>query len=582
MITTRKAYAENDKLLATLNEVNERVIKDPSKTYLVWEGNRFPNNLTAGFKAPAGCVIDWGDGNVETFKDASTQVNTHTYTDSIKYHLISLSDYTLVNGYAFSTCSGLTSIVIGNGVTSIGNHAFSTCSGLTSIVIGNGVTSIGDRAFYGCSGLTSVTIPDSVTSIGNHAFSTCSGLTSVTIPDSVTSIGERAFSGCSGLTSVTIPDSVTSIGNGAFSGCSGLKTIKILATEPPTIVSSVFAGTSIEKIIVPKSAIDTYKSAAIWLTYADKIVYEIDSSEYENTFWLSGGKQLKGSIDLNNLTTIGNYYALGIDGISNIPLGTSGPFTLKVSSVPEGSNFLIQQRFTQCNNENTYTRVRKTDGNWESIGSALGSYGSGWSVTHNTNTAAIINFTRAEAIKSGCTESGDGTHKIMVPVKALIRCAMNHYSTRACLRVGGVSGTLETNPSYFGIQIEGLPVMDDFLVHIDIKSYSSDAWITLEHTTKTYQCFYNSVYYTKPINGQPNPYYDARPIWVYVPRAGNRAGAITGGAIPEVPDGKIGSASQPVYLTDGVLTPCTYAIEVRGDLPDTPAANTLYFITDEC
>ena len=651
MITTRKAYAENDKLLATLNEVNERVIKDPSKTYLVWEGNRFPNNLTAGFKAPAGCVIDWGDGNVETFKDASTQVNTHTYTDSIKYHLISLSDYTLVNGYAFSTCSGLTSIVIGNGVTSIGIHAFSTCSGLTSIVIGNGVTSIGDKAFYdcsgltsivigngvtsigsyafyacsgltsvtipdsvtsigsyafcgcsglisvmigngvinigkyafyGCSGLTSVTIPDSVTSIGNGAFSGCSGLTSVTIPDSVTSIRGYAFYGCSGLTSVTIPDSVKSMGDRVFYGCSGLKTIKILATEPPTIVSSVFAGTSIEKIIVPKSAIDTYKSAAIWLTYADKIVYEIDSSEYENTFWLSGGKQLKGSIDLNNLTTIGNYYALGIDGISNIPLGTSGPFTLKVSSVPEGSNFLIQQRFTQCNNENTYTRVRKTDGNWESIGSALGSYGSGWSVTHNTNTAAIINFTRAEAIKSGCTESGDGTHKIMVPVKALIRCAMNHYSTRACLRVGGVSGTLETNPSYFGIQIEGLPVMDDFLVHIDIKSYSSDAWITLEHATKTYQCFYNSNYYVKTINGQPNPYYDARPIWVYVPRAGNRAGAITGGAIPEVPDGKIGSASQPVYLTDGVLTPCTYAIEVRGDLPDTPAANTLYFITDEC
>jgi hypothetical protein len=49
---------------------------------------------------------------------------------------------------------------------------------LTSVTIGNGVTSIGDGAFYGCSGLTSVTIPSSVTNLGVLAFSNCSGLTS--------------------------------------------------------------------------------------------------------------------------------------------------------------------------------------------------------------------------------------------------------------------------------------------------------------------------------------------------------------------------------------------------------------------
>ncbi|MBQ6921738.1 MAG: leucine-rich repeat protein [Clostridia bacterium] len=34
---------------------------------------------------------------------------------------------------------------------------FAHCSNLTSITIGNGVTSIGDGAFYNCSSLTSIT-----------------------------------------------------------------------------------------------------------------------------------------------------------------------------------------------------------------------------------------------------------------------------------------------------------------------------------------------------------------------------------------------------------------------------------------
>lgn len=42
---------------------------------------------------------------------------------------------------------------------------------LTSVEIGNAVTSIGDSAFDRCKWLTSVTIPDSVSIIGYMAFS---------------------------------------------------------------------------------------------------------------------------------------------------------------------------------------------------------------------------------------------------------------------------------------------------------------------------------------------------------------------------------------------------------------------------
>ena len=45
--------------------------------------------------------------------------------------------------------SSITSVTIGNSVTSIGSSAFSGCSSLASVTIGNGVTEIGGRAFEG-------------------------------------------------------------------------------------------------------------------------------------------------------------------------------------------------------------------------------------------------------------------------------------------------------------------------------------------------------------------------------------------------------------------------------------------------
>ena len=157
---------------------------------------------------------------------------------------------TSIGDFAFSSCSGLTSITIGSAVTSIGSYAFYGCNGLTSIgpvgsgsdlEIPNNVTSIGSRAFYFCSGLTSVTIPDSVTSIGDdYLFSDCISLTSVTIGNGVTRIGYGDFSNCSGLTSITIGSGVTSIGSSVFYDCSSLTSIISNAKTAPTIKNDTF------------------------------------------------------------------------------------------------------------------------------------------------------------------------------------------------------------------------------------------------------------------------------------------------------------------------------------------------------
>lgn len=115
---------------------------------------------------------------------------------------------TVIGVSAFDGCSGLTSIVIPNSVTSISQFAFNYCTSLTSLTLGNSVITIGGDSFYKCNSLTSLNIPESVTTIGAYAFGKCSSLTSLVIPNSVTLIGGYAFSKCSGLTSVAFSDGV--------------------------------------------------------------------------------------------------------------------------------------------------------------------------------------------------------------------------------------------------------------------------------------------------------------------------------------------------------------------------------------
>jgi hypothetical protein len=155
--------------------------------------------------------------NTSVFGDRNTSVTSVTIGNGV----------TSVGEYAFANCLGLTSVTMASSVTNIGKEAFYQCTGLTSLVIPDSVTRIGDSAFFGCTGLTSVSIPGSVTRIGDSAFELCTGLTSVDIPNSVTSIGGRAFDGWSGLTSVIIGNGVASIGESAFETHSRLASVII-------------------------------------------------------------------------------------------------------------------------------------------------------------------------------------------------------------------------------------------------------------------------------------------------------------------------------------------------------------------
>ena len=201
------------------------------------------------------------------------------------------SGITSIGWEAFSGCSGLTSLSLPSGITSIDSEAFSGCSGLTSLSLPSGITSIGREAFSGCSGLTSLSLPSGLTSIDSEAFSGCSGLTSLSLPSGLTSIDFNAFSGCSGLTSLSFPSGITSIGGYAFSGCSGLTSIYVYAEKLPNMGSDVFDGCDAKKctVYVPKGTYDDY-----WLSefgYFENIV-EFDPTGINNVITSNDTKEL--------------------------------------------------------------------------------------------------------------------------------------------------------------------------------------------------------------------------------------------------------------------------------------------------
>lgn len=114
------------------------------------------------------------------------------------------------------------------------------------------VTTIGEDAFFGSS-LTDITIPNGVTVIGDRAFSCCDNLTSLILPKSVTYIGDYGISDCLGLTSLVIEGGVTYMGQGAFCWCMELETVVL--SEGTTVIGKGAFSTcpALSALIIPDS-----------------------------------------------------------------------------------------------------------------------------------------------------------------------------------------------------------------------------------------------------------------------------------------------------------------------------------------
>ena len=211
---------------------------------------------------------------------------------------------------AFYQCSGLTKVVLNEGLTSTGGSVFKSCSNLKSINIPKSLKKINDYTFQYCTKLTSINLHDEITYIGTEAFRE-TGLTTVTIPRSVTSLGEAPFRNCAKLTkvywkatnttcsgysdthpfyqstgikTVVFSGNVEKIPNVAFYNASSLSLIINFSVLPQTINANVFYNVNKEtcELWVPEVSMDLYLVADVWKDFAKQAKAPAVGSEFED------------------------------------------------------------------------------------------------------------------------------------------------------------------------------------------------------------------------------------------------------------------------------------------------------------
>lgn len=226
-----------------------------------------------------------------------TNIGSRAFYDCYSLTKIYIPACTTIGESTFYSC-GLKEVVLSESITELPSDLFNCCNNLTTINLSN-ITKISSSAFRYCSSLTKISLPI-CTSIAQGAFEGCNSLKEINLPICNT-IGDAVFVDCNSLTDITLSDKINTIGKDAFGT---IEKVTINATKVPSFGGGLYNTI----ILVPKDALNSYKTADNWKEYAGKILAIGEKTDYDvTTTALDNTPGLLQQLDrdkLNNIVTL--------------------------------------------------------------------------------------------------------------------------------------------------------------------------------------------------------------------------------------------------------------------------------------
>lgn len=209
-------------------------------------------------------LAEYASGTIETITSGDlagiTEIRQSAFNGLTSLRQVALPEgITTINNNAFSNCTGLETINFPASLETIGNNAFAYCSSLSSdVILSDNVTSIGNNAFSSTA-ISSIKIGEGITSIPASACNTIQSCKTIDIGSRVTSIGNSAFYYARHCETIicraTVPPTLEnqafgSVGSQTTGGCS---------------------------LYVPSESVDAYKSDSWWTRFiSSERIYAIE------------------------------------------------------------------------------------------------------------------------------------------------------------------------------------------------------------------------------------------------------------------------------------------------------------------
>ena len=184
----------------------------------------------------------------------------------LKGDLVIPKSLTVIHADAFNACGLGGRLQLHDGITAIGRDAFCDNGFIGELELPESLKILEGGNFHGNYFSGSLKIPKGLLKISSSAFANCTFSGEVEIPEGILSIGARAFEGSENLQKIILPSTLELIDDYAFGYCKSLRVIECKSTVPPLVNDGAFYGVSLEDltVIVPKSALNDYKSSAFW------------------------------------------------------------------------------------------------------------------------------------------------------------------------------------------------------------------------------------------------------------------------------------------------------------------------------